>query len=74
MRVQTYLILARGSSKPRVSRATTRRPYLAANEALIRLELDIPDDVFEAPLFAVKVEKRQVEIAVEAEDVEEVPA
>jgi hypothetical protein len=74
MRIQTYLVLARGASKPRISRATTRRPYLAADEALIRLELELPDDAFEAPLFTVQVEKRQVEVAVEAEDVEEVPA
>ena len=74
MKITTYLVLSRGGIKPRVSRATTRRPYLNANEALIRLELDLPNDVFEAPLFTVKVEKRQVEVAVEAEDVEEVPA
>lgn len=67
MKVSCYLVLANGR-KPRVVRATAKRPSLAANEAVIHLSLDIPVDVFEAPLFTVDVEKRQITVAVEVED------
>jgi hypothetical protein len=70
--VRTYLVIAPGrGGRPRVSRATVGRPYLDSDEAMIALVLEIPDDIFEAPLFTVQVEKRQIQVAVEAEDVEE---
>lgn len=72
MKILTYLVLGEHNITGKVSvrRATARYPALDSNEAVIRLELDVPDDVFEAPLFTIEVEKRQVQVAVEAQEVE----
>jgi hypothetical protein len=69
VRVTAYLVLGRGARGiVRARRVTTRRPYLDVDEALVRLELDVPDDVFEAPLITVPVERRLVAIGVLAGD------
>lgn len=69
MQLSAFLILKKNKGRePRVTRVTQRRPSLAANEALIRLELDVPDDVFEAPIHTVQVEKRSIAVAVEVDE------
>ena len=72
MKVRTYLVLGQHSSTGKVSvrRAVTRYPALDWNEAVVELELDIPDDTFEAPLFTAEVTKRQIQVAVEPQEVE----
>ena len=71
MKVKTYLVLGQHSSTGKVSvrRAVTRYPALDWNEAVLELEIDIPDDTFEAPLFTVAVDKRHIEVAVEPVEV-----
>jgi len=73
MKVKTYLVLGQHSSTGKVSvrRAVTRYPALDWNEAVLELELDIPDDTFEAPLFTVDVDKRHIQVAVEPVEVEQ---
>ncbi len=72
MKVRTYLVLGQHSSTGKVSvrRAVTRYPALDWNEAVIALELDVPDDAFEAPLFTVEASKRDIQVAVEPVEVE----
>lgn len=72
MKVKAYLVLGQHTTtgKPSVRRVTQTYPALDWNEAVVQLELDIPDDTFEAPLFTTKVTKRQIEVAVEAQEVE----
>lgn len=68
MKVSAYLVLGRGRGGiARARRVTQRRPWLDADEALVRLELELPDDVFEAPLLTVPVEAREVAVAVSVE-------
>lgn len=73
MKVKTYLVLGQHSSTGKVSvrRAVTRYPALGQNEAVMELELDIPDDTFEAPLFTVEVDKRHIQVSVEPVEVEQ---
>ena len=73
MKVRTYLVLGQHSSTGKVSvrRAVTRYPSLDWNEAVMELELDVPDDIFEAPLFTVEASKRDIRVAVEAVEVEQ---
>jgi hypothetical protein len=72
MKIETFLVIGEGSKgKPRVRKATSRYPALDVDEAVIALSLDIPDDIFDAPLFTVEVEKRQINVGIEAHDVEE---
>jgi len=73
MKVRTYLVLGQhaGTGKVSVRRATTRYPSLDWNEAVLELELDVPDDTFEAPLFTVEATKRDIRVAVEPVGVEE---
>jgi hypothetical protein len=73
MKVRTYLVLGQHSATGKVSvrRAVTRYPSLDWNEAVMELELDVPDDIFEAPLFTVEATKREVRVAVEAVEVEQ---
>ena len=70
MKTNCYLVLGRPNRRatPRVRRVTQKRPRLEADEALVRLELDLPDDLFEAPLLTVPVEKRQVAVGVEVDE------
>lgn len=71
MKLRCHLVIAEGKGgKVLARRITQRRPYLDSDEAVIALELEIPEDVFDAPLFTVEVEKRQIEVAVEALEVE----
>ena len=72
MKVRTYLVLGQHSSTGKVSvrRAVTRYPALDWNEAVLELELHIPDDTFEAPLFTTEVTKREIEVAVEPLEVD----
>jgi hypothetical protein len=65
VKIKAYLVLGRVRGVPRARRVTQRRPFLDSDEALIRLELDIPDDVFEAPLLTVPIDKRDVAVGVE---------
>lgn len=59
------------NGKPVAKRVTRGKPFLESDEAVLHLEMTLPDDLFDAPLFTVEVSKRQVEVAVEALDVEE---
>jgi len=73
MKVRTYLVLGHHSSTGKVSvrRAVTRYPALDWNEAVLELELEVPDDLFEAPLFTVLASKRDIRVAAEAVEVEQ---
>ena len=73
MKVRCFLILGQNQANGKVTvrRAVSRYPSLDWNEAVVSLELEVPDDVFEAPLFTVEVAKRQIEVAVEPQDVEQ---
>jgi hypothetical protein len=72
MQVRCHLVLGQNQSGKIVAKRVTRgRGWIDADEAVIALELDVPEDVFDAPLFTVEVGKRQVEVAIEALDVEE---
>lgn len=69
MKITCYLILGKGGGRvARVRRATQKRPQLAPDEALIRLQLDVPDDVFDAPLLTVQIKKRQIAVGVEVDE------
>jgi hypothetical protein len=78
MKATAYLVIGPGrgyGNRATIRRVTQKRPQLDANEALIRVELVLPDDLFTAPLHTIEISKQQVEVAIEAEDVpEEVPA
>jgi hypothetical protein len=64
--VKAYLVLSRNANGViRARRVTTRRPGLDYDEALVRLELDVPSDVFDAPLITVAVERGDVAVAAE---------
>lgn len=68
MKVDCFLVLGKARGKePRVRRVTQTRPSLYADEALVRLTLELPADVFDAPLLTVPVAKRQVAVAVEVD-------
>lgn len=68
MIVRCYLILGKKSNGVVIPRRVTRsRPKLDYDEALVRLKLELPEDAFDAPLFTVPVEKRELAVAVEAE-------
>jgi hypothetical protein len=47
---------------------TQGKPHLEADEALIRLSLDLPSNTFDAPLITVPVERRHVAVAVEVDE------
>lgn len=69
MIVDCFLVVTKKKGKePRVVRVTQGRPGLQYDEALIRLQLDLPEDTFEAPLITVPVERRQVAVAVEVDE------
>lgn len=71
MIVRCYLVLVRKQNGTvGARRVTRRRPALDYDEAVVRLKLDLPDDAFDAPLVTVPVERQQVAVAVEAEEVE----
>jgi len=68
MNAECYLVIAKRKKHVTVIRATQRKPYLNADEACVHLKLELPDNVFDAPLFTVPVKKRQVAVAVEVEE------
>jgi hypothetical protein len=69
MKIDCYLVVRRTKGRePRVTRVTQGRPSLEANEALIRLVLDAPDDIFDAPIVTVPVERRQMAVAIEVDE------
>jgi hypothetical protein len=69
MEVQCYLVVAKVRGKePRVRRVTQTRPMLQHDEALVKLQLDLPADIFEAPLITVPIERRQVAVSVEVDE------
>jgi hypothetical protein len=69
MKIECYLVVAKQRGRePRVTRSTQSKPSLQVNEALIKLEIEAPDDLFDAPLVTVPVEKRQVAVAIEADE------
>lgn len=74
MKVKCYLVLGQHPHTGKVTarRVVTRYPALDCNEAVLKLELEVPDDLFEAPLFTVEVGKRQIEVGVEVPEVEAV--
>ena len=70
-----YLVVRRPRPRERgtakVVRVTQTRPWLDADEAMIRIALELPDDLFEAPILVVPVSKQEIAVAVElAGDVE----
>jgi hypothetical protein len=68
--IDCYLVITKKRGKePRAVRVTQGRPALAHDEALIRLALDVPSDIFDAPLITVPVERRKVAVAVEVDEV-----
>ena len=69
MTVECYLVVTKKRGKePRVVRVTQGRPHLKADEAVIRLQLDLPAETFDAPLITVPIERRQVAVAVEVDE------
>ncbi len=69
MTIDAFLVIAKARGRePRVVRVTQNRPALAVNEAVVRLSLELPDDVFDAPLITVPVERRQVAVGVEVDE------
>jgi hypothetical protein len=69
VKVSTWLVLGRNANGIiRSRRVTQRRPALDYDEALVKLELDVPDDVFDAPLVTVAVERGDVAVAAEARE------
>jgi hypothetical protein len=70
VKIDCYLVVVKKRGKEaKVARVTQSRPSLNHDEALIKLELDVPGDMFEAPLVTVPVERRQVAVAVEVDEV-----
>ena len=76
MIVTCYLVIGPGrSARIKARRVTQQRPPLDANEAMVKLRIELPDDVMEAPLVTVPIERREIAVAVEAEaPLEDVPA
>ena len=72
MIVKTFLVVGQNPNNGKVSvrRAVARYPGLDWNEAVLELQLEIPDDTFEAPLFTVEIDKRHLEVSVEPQPVE----
>ena len=69
MQIECYLVVVKKRGKePRVVRATQGRPSLQADEALIRLQIEAPSDIFDAPLITVPVERRQMAVAIEVDE------
>jgi hypothetical protein len=69
MNVECYLVVTKKRGKEaRVVRVTQGRPQLEADEAVIRLQLDLPTDTFEAPLITVPIERRQIAVAIEVDE------
>lgn len=69
MKIECYAVIGKARGKePRVRRMTQTKPHLEADEALVRLQFDLPDDTFEAPLITIPVEKRQIGVAVEVDE------
>lgn len=65
MKVKAFLVLGRNQNgRIRARRVTQTRPSLDFDEALVRLDLDVPEDVFDAPLVTVQVEPGDVAVAV----------
>jgi hypothetical protein len=73
VKIKAYLVLAQHATTGKVSarKVTKHYPALEWNEAVVLLELDVPDDLFEAPLVTVPVEKRLVQVAAEVEEIAE---
>lgn len=70
MTIECYLVIVKKRGKEaRAVRVTQSRPQLAADEALIRLSLDLDAKVFDAPLITVPVERRKVAVAVEVDEI-----
>lgn len=68
MIVTCYLILGPGrAGRISARRVTQQRPPLDANEAMVKLRIELPNDVMEAPLVTVPIERRKIAVAVEAE-------
>lgn len=66
--IECYLIIANIKGGPKVRRVTTKRPALAANEAAIRLQVDLPPNAFSFPLVTVPVTRGQIAVAIEAQE------
>lgn len=70
MTIECYLVVVKKRGKePRAVRVTQGRPALQADEALIRLSIEAPADIFDAPVITVPVERRQIAVAVEVDEV-----
>lgn len=69
MKVAAFLVLGRNQrGQIRTRRVTQARPALDVDEALVRLDLDVPEDVFDAPLITVQVEPGDVAVGVAVGD------
>lgn len=69
MKIECFLVIGKKKRlEPKVRRVTQTRPQLLSDEALVRLSLDVPDDLFSAPLITVPIAKRQVAVAIEVDE------
>lgn len=71
MRVKCFLVLGQHPHSGRVSvrRSVKTYPALDWNEAVVELHLEVPDDIFEAPLVTIEATKRDITVAAEVEPV-----
>ena len=68
MRAVGYLVIRRpkGSGyQAKIVRATQRRPYLDVDEAMVKIALDLPNDIYDSPVVIVPVEPQDIAVAVE---------
>lgn len=78
MRIASYIVIKKSGSKyaPRYhSRLTQNSPALASNEIAVKIALEIPDGVFEKPLFEAKVSVPEAAVSrpvIEAEVIDNV--
>lgn len=69
MSIECYLVIVKKRGKEaRALRITSNRPSLQKDEAVIRLSIDVPEDIFDAPIITVPVERRQVAVAIEVDE------
>lgn len=71
MQIKCYLVVGRKRGTLRVRRVTQRRSWLDTDEAMVRLVLDIPPELFDSPEIIVPVAPKALAVAaVESEEFE----
>ena len=72
MILDCHLVIGMNQGGKLVARRVSRKKgYLEEGEAVIHLQLDVPDDAFDAPLYTLEVEKQHLQVGVKALEVEE---